>query len=138
MPTVVILLVDNDPDTLFIVSRFLRKKGCHVITACNRIEAENIVCTQDIDLVILDVRLLNDEDSRDRSGIALAKYIATVCPKITIMLSISESYEDVRESMRQMRANIMPAFDYVRRPVDGRSLVKLCQEVWKRQLEIKF
>lgn len=76
-----ILFADNDPDFLETRSEFLEKAGYKVIKATSVADAER--CLRDIwtPVAILDIRLENDDDDKDWSGITLAK--SKLCRAIT-------------------------------------------------------
>jgi len=69
----IILFADNDPDFLQTRSEFLANKGYQVLPASSPAEAERLLKENRIHLVILDIRLVNDDDEKDMSGILLAQ-----------------------------------------------------------------
>jgi DNA-binding NtrC family response regulator len=50
-----ILIIDDDQDYLFLLSKTIRKKGHHVYTAINGIKALDEMSEHEIDLIISDV-----------------------------------------------------------------------------------
>lgn len=64
-----ILLVDNDQDHLASWRDRLTQEGYQVLSAENTTDAKMLLASQLIHLAILDVRLKDDKDSKDRSGL---------------------------------------------------------------------
>ena len=79
-----ILFADNDLDFLETRQTFLKNAGYHVIPATSPDEAKAILKKQKIDIAIIDVRLFNDEDEGDLSGLDLARTVAPSVPKIIL------------------------------------------------------
>lgn len=73
MSQTTILLADNDPDFLETQRRFLEKQGYHVIIVQDLATARGELNQSDIDLAILDLRMINDDDEKDASGLVLAQ-----------------------------------------------------------------
>ena len=67
------LFADNDPDFLETRSEFLEKAGYKIFRATSIAEAEG--CLREIwtPVAILDIRLIDDDDEKDQSGVAFAK-----------------------------------------------------------------
>ncbi len=93
-----LLLADNDPDFLATWKEFLEQAGYAVIPASNPAEAKQKLEIGGIDLAILDIRLQNDDDDRDLSGLVLARKAALSVPKI--ILTSYPTFEYVREALR--------------------------------------
>ena len=68
-----ILFVDNDPDFLSTRAEFLERAGYQVSKATSLADAERILRDGWAPLVILDVRMENDDDEKDISGFIFAK-----------------------------------------------------------------
>jgi hypothetical protein len=64
-----------------------------------------------IDLAILDIRLTDDADEKDRSGLAIAREVAPLVPKI--ILTAYPSYKFVREILQPRADALPPAVDFV-------------------------
>jgi DNA-binding response OmpR family regulator len=84
MAKATILLVDNDFDFLETRSAFLQSKGYEVIATENLQEAESKFETEKINLVVIDVRLVDDDDKEDLSGLELARGLPTSTPIIIL------------------------------------------------------
>lgn len=77
-----ILIADND--SVFLKSRaeLLEENGYRVVQASSPREAERIMKEGRVDLAILDIRLVDDKDEKDVSGLKLAAEIARFLPKV--------------------------------------------------------
>ncbi|MFN8457504.1 MAG: response regulator [Anaerolineae bacterium] len=106
-----ILFVDNNRDFLKTRSEFLEQGGYDLILAFEPKEALKIMAQEQIDLVILDLRLINDDDEKDFSGLNLAKESNPSIPKI--ILTRFPSVEAVREALRPAFNDLPPALDFI-------------------------
>jgi len=111
MPKATILFADNDPDFLNTRAEFLEQEGYLVVPAINPTEARRRLEAGGIDLAILDIRLVNDDDEKDTSGLTLAKEVARSVPKI--ILTGFPSYEYVRETLAPQVDGLPVAVDFV-------------------------
>jgi predicted nucleotide-binding protein len=112
-----ILFADNDPDFLSTRREFLEPAGYDIILASTPAEAEKHLLHGKIDLAILDIRLKDDGDEKDTSGLVLAKEVALSVPKI--ILTGYPSYETAREALGSSKINgLPPAVDYISK-LDG-------------------
>lgn len=69
-----VLLADNNPEFLKLQEDEFKKTGFfEVITAREPNEAERLIKTEPLDAVVYDIRLRDDEDDRDISGLELAE-----------------------------------------------------------------
>ena len=108
-----ILLADNDGDFLVITGEFLENCGYHVMRVSTPMDAKRILCNEHVDLAILDVRLIDDNDEKDKSGIRLAQEMSwgRYIPKI--ILTRFSSVEYAVESLRPLQRQGSPAVDFV-------------------------
>ncbi len=70
-----ILIIDNDKAFLKGKSELLEMVGYNVLTATTTAEAREIIQDQRPDLVLLDVRLIDDNEPKDESGLGFAYYL---------------------------------------------------------------
>lgn len=129
-----ILLADNNKDYLETAADFLRNEGFKVITASNPTETKRILEQQNIDLAVLDVRLVNDDDEKDTSGLDLAKSIAPLVPKV--ILTRFPSVEHVREAIGPGIDGLPVAADYVDKRDGLTGLLTTIRKVLR--LQIRF
>jgi CheY-like chemotaxis protein len=92
-----LLLADNDPEFLKMLSPKLIDAGYIVIWAENPIQARSALTDKGIDLAILDLRLEDNHDKGDVSGLTIARDVARAVPKIII--SDYASLDDVRDDL---------------------------------------
>ncbi len=108
----VILFVDNVPAFLETRAEYLEDAGYQVVPAYTLEEARRLLEQQTIDLAILDVRMVDDEDPKDISGILLARdpHYASV-PKI--ILTDYPDYRTARQALGPVLDGMPPAVDYL-------------------------
>lgn len=105
-----VLIVDNDQDYLETLKEFLEIEFS-VSSANNPKQALQIIQRQKppFQVVITDLRLLNDDDERDESGLDLLKKIKRRGDNTqTILLTSFPTYESARKALGEYSA-----FDYV-------------------------
>ena len=107
-----ILLADNDPDFVRNRSEFLEGEGYHVIPALSPTEARKVLNQGRIDLAILDIRMEDDDDDKDVSGLTLAKDPTyQSIPKI--ILTGFPSVQAVKEALGPALEGLPPAVDFI-------------------------
>lgn len=100
-----ILVVDDDPDIVVLISSFLAEEGFKVYTATRPKQAIEYVQNYPIDLAILDIAL------PEMNGIELLKKIKEIKPDIeAIMITAYKDAEKVVEAFR------LGAFDCIFKP----------------------
>lgn len=92
-----LLVVDNKPEDRSTVAKYLEGEGFDVIQAGALVEALAAAARARPDAAVIDLRLVNDTDEQDFSGIALAKQLDPALPKI--MWTGFPTYEAVRRAM---------------------------------------
>lgn len=121
MAKLAILFADNDPDFLNTRTEFLKQEGLRVIPAASPTEARRLLERGEVDLAILDMRLRDDDDERDTSGLTLAKEVAHSVPKI--ILTDFPSLHGVREALRPQPYGLPPAVDFLSKREGSEALV---------------
>ena len=107
-----VLFADNDPDFLNTRAEFLEAAGYHVIKALSLKVARQILSEAHIHLAILDIRLVDDDDEKDISGLTLAKDPAfRQIPKI--ILTGFPSVKAVRDALGPAMDGLPPAVDFI-------------------------
>lgn len=91
-----ILIVDNNKDYLDAAQKFFEAQGYFVLNASSPDEARPIFQQEPLDLAILDIRLIDNDDEKDTSGLELAKQSNPAVPKV--MLTDYPSFQTVREA----------------------------------------
>jgi DNA-binding response OmpR family regulator len=107
-----ILFADNNPHFLKTRAEFLERDGYQVRQAHSVEEAEAVLRDEWVHLAVLDIRLTDDDDPLDVSGLKLAQLEAyRSVPKI--ILTRFPSYEYVREVMSPVPTGLPPAVDFL-------------------------
>ena len=116
-----ILVVDNDTVYLDILAEYLGSLGYHVLTADSAARATSILAIHNIHLVLVDVRLREDTDDKDRSGVRFARDVARTIPKI--VLTKYPRPLDVRDAMKLDSWPLPAAIDFVNK-IDGLEAIR--------------
>jgi predicted nucleotide-binding protein/DNA-binding response OmpR family regulator len=124
-----ILFADNDPEFLITTKEFFERAGYTIILASNPEETKRKLEVGGIDLAILDIRLENDDDDNDISGLLLAKQVARTVPKI--LVTSYPSYRYVREVLRPQFDGLQVAKDFVAREDGLLALLQTAEDILK-------
>ncbi|MBI5628918.1 MAG: response regulator, partial [Candidatus Rokubacteria bacterium] len=116
-PRRTILLVDDEPEVLHLVTRILSAEDTAMIEARTGAEALAVARQTRLDLVILDIKL------PDMGGTEVLRRIRGIDPGVpVIMVTSYGSVETVRTSME------LGAFDYLTKPFDNREVRRVARE----------
>jgi DNA-binding response OmpR family regulator len=116
MRNLTILVADNDAEALSTVEEYLTALGFNVLTAASPGEAKEIFHTHLIHLAVFDMRMVDDNDEKDRSGLKLAREVCPSIPKL--ILTKFPTHEDVREAMKLDDRSLPAAVDFLNK-LDG-------------------
>jgi DNA-binding response OmpR family regulator len=117
-----ILMADNRPEYLNTVKEFFEVEGYAVRTAGNPTEARRVLETEPPDLAILDLRLLDNDDEKDISGLEVAMDTAPGVPKI--ILTDFPNWQTVRAALGPTDNGGPPAVDYVAKSEGPEALLR--------------
>ena len=106
-----ILIADNDPAHLRQYRKYLELGGYEVSEARDPDEARAALEQGIVDLAILDLRLTNNDDEMDVSGLDVAREVMPSIPKI--ILTLYPDYPSVRGSLAPTDDGPPPAVYYV-------------------------
>ncbi len=106
-----ILFAENDRDFLETRGEFLERAGYTVIPASSPTEARKKLMENNPDIAILDIRLVNDDDEKDASGLELAKEISRSVP--VLILTGYPSLEYMRQMLRPQTDGSPVAYDFI-------------------------
>jgi DNA-binding response OmpR family regulator len=106
-----ILFVDNNRDFLDTLAEYINQAGYKVIKAYSAEDARSYGEQLKPDLAVVDVRLVNDDDEHDRTGVFLAETLREICP--VIMLTDHTTSEVVRLTLRPDVNDRSVAVDFV-------------------------
>lgn len=132
-----ILLVDNAPDFLNTLAEFLEKAGYHVLKAFKLEEAQRILSEAHVHLVILDIRMVDDNDEKDISGITLARD-ATYRSIPKIILTGKPSVTAVIEALSPTLEGLPPAIDFVVKDDGPETLVQAVDKAFTNFVKINW
>ncbi|MDP8214493.1 MAG: response regulator [Candidatus Euphemobacter frigidus] len=115
-----VLVVDDDNDTCWLISCFLKDDGYDVDSAHSGRDALRKISHNRYDLIILDIRLYKI------SGLTVLEKVQAISPSTrTIMIS---AYGD--KSTRE-RAGELEVYDFMEKPVDMTKLMKVAKKALK-------
>jgi two-component system OmpR family response regulator len=115
-----VLVVDDDPDIVQLLARYLRGHGFRVVTAMSGAQLRAGIAAGTIDLVLLDLGL-PDED-----GLSLLRYLQTEWRVPVIVVS------GRGEAVERVVGLELGADDYVTKPFDFRELLARIRSVLRR------
>jgi CheY-like chemotaxis protein len=130
-----VLVVDNDPTVRLSVQLLLETRGFEVLSASSAQEARTILRTEPIHLALLDIRLEDDTDLNDTSGLNLAEEMDPVVAKI--ILTGYASYEHTRRALGRRIDNV-PALDVVSKKDPPATWLGVVERAFREQLGINF
>lgn len=107
-----ILLVDDDPVNLFVLTRSLRVAGFSTVSAANGEAALNLIEAEEFDAVVTDVRMPRMD------GIELLQNIRACFPSLPVILMTGLVEDDIREA-----ASAWGATALFQKPVDRTDLI---------------
>ncbi|HEY6455353.1 MAG TPA: sigma-54 dependent transcriptional regulator [Steroidobacteraceae bacterium] len=114
MPKPVVLIVDDEPDLLELVSLTLGRMSLETRTAADLAAARRLLATQHFDLCLTDMRL------PDGDGLDLVAWIQANCADTPV--AVITAHGNVESAVRALKAG---AFDFVSKPLDLGVLRKL-------------
>lgn len=120
-----ILMVDNYKDFLDTRAEYIEQAGYQVLKAYSADDARILIKQFRPDLAVLDVRLINDDDEKDHTGIFLAKTLHKLCP--VIMLTDYAAVEVVRQSLKLSEDGKPPAIDFLDKHEGPAELIQAIQ-----------
>jgi DNA-binding response OmpR family regulator len=134
----VILFADNDADFLNTRTEFLEKAGYRVLKAHTLEQARQQLSEAHVHVAILDVRMEDDDDPQDISGLVLAKDPTyRVVPKI-ILTGRAHEYGIVREALRALPEGYPPAVDFVAKQEGPEVLIEAIERAFAEQVRINW
>jgi len=106
-----VLVVENLPEMYETVRDVLKRYGYKVYVAEGRIQAEGYLKQRRIDAAIIDVRLGDETDQEDWSGLILARDVAGRGIPV-IILSAYDKREDVERAF-DVAPDVAPPYEFV-------------------------
>lgn len=130
-----VLFADNDPDFLNTRAEFLEQAGYRVLKADTLEQARQRLAEARLHLAILDIRMEDDDDEKDVSGLSLAKDLA-FRPVPKIMLTGFPSYQAVREALGPALDGMPPAVDYLSKQEGPEALIQAVERAFATHVRI--
>lgn len=116
-----ILVVDDDPEIVTLLSKILLNEGYNVMDAQNGLEALRKVEKGGIDLVILDLIM------PEMGGIEVLKRLGDIAPKLpVIVLTGHGDLQTAREAM------MLGAYEYITKPFDADFVKAVVKKAFKK------
>ena len=132
-----ILFADNAPAFLATQAELLVAAGYQVLSATTLAEARRLLETGRVHLAILDIRMVDDEDERDVSGLDLAKDPAyRAIPKI--ILTGYPTYTAVREALGPALDGLPPAVAFVAKSEGPEAMIQAVKEAFEKHVRINW
>lgn len=132
-----ILFADNDPEFLNTRTEFLERAGYDVIKSTTLSETEWLLKNANIHLAILDIRMENDDDDRDKTGLILAmqeEYLSI--PKIII--TSHESADAARAALKRKFGEVAPAVDFIYKAEGPDALIDAVKAAFAHHIRINW
>jgi CheY-like chemotaxis protein len=137
----VVLFADNNDEICNVWGRNLKKAGYKVEFAKSPEEASKKLKEGDIDLAVLDVRLTDDNDTHDTSGITIAADLAfRHIPKI-MLTGFKPSPENIRKLQELSAVELPSAVTWVDKGERPEKLLKIIPQVislWPRLQQVQI
>ncbi|MGB5556940.1 MAG: response regulator [Paracoccaceae bacterium] len=81
-----VLIVEGNPDLGWVWRRHLERRGCQVTLAHTQTEAIEVIRTDDVDIIVLNLIL------DDGSAFAVADFASYRCPKTKIIFTTNSNF----------------------------------------------
>jgi CheY-like chemotaxis protein len=130
-----VLVVDNDPVVRSSIQQLLETRAFEVLSASSVQETRAILRTKPIHLALLDIRLEDDTDPNDTSGLDLAEEMDPIVGKI--ILTGYASHEHTRRALGRRIDNV-PALDVISKKDLPATWLGAVERAFREQLGINF
>ncbi len=132
-----VLFVDNDPDFLDTRAEFLENAGYRVMKAYTLEQARQLLADARVHLIILDIRMVNEDDEKDTSGLTLAKDPA-YRPLPKIILTGYPSYKYVREVLGPALEGLPPAVDFLAKDEGPGAMIQAAARAFAQHVRLNW
>jgi DNA-binding NtrC family response regulator len=129
-----ILWVENDPDFLNVRSEFIETAGYKVVPAFTLAEADQVLQDEWVNLIILDIRMDDNDDPWDKSGLEWANQeLYRWIPKI--ILTAFVSHPDVVKTLRP-GANL--AVDFLDKEIEPEEMIEAIDQAFTQHVRLNL
>ncbi len=135
MAKTTILLADNSKAFSEVRAELLEANGYQVIIASNSTQAKELLAKGGIDLAILDLRLSDDDDENDTSGLEIAKNVAPSIPKI--ILTGYATPDIVREAYKTTESGHRIASNFISKQEGSEALISAIENIVENYLQTR-
>ncbi len=111
MSRATIIFADNNAEFLNIRKKMLEDEGYDVIPAYTYDQARQVLEQRSADLAVLDLRLRDEDDEKDTSGLTLARETARSLPKM--ILTNYPSISTAREALKPQMDGLPAAVEFI-------------------------
>jgi len=132
-----ILFMDNEQDFLDVHSRLLEHAGYQVVRACSLKEAKDRLEERHVHLAILDIRMADEDDEQDISGLLLAQQ-EDYRPIPKIILTAYPSYEYVRDALGIAADGQPPAVNFLDKDEGPEALLQAVGRVFDQHVLLNW
>jgi DNA-binding response OmpR family regulator len=131
-----IMIADNNRKFLNTCADFFELYGYEVHRVFNPEDARRALDERDVHLAILDLRMIDDNDEKDMSGLMLAKSTNPNIPKI--ILTGFQTWEAVRESLGLVSSDNPPAVSFVAKQEGLETLLQHTQRAFEKYVPLNW
>lgn len=124
-----ILIVDDEEDTRYLLSKILEKEGFNTLSVANGRQAFAILKKEEIDIILCDVNLA------ETNGLEVLEGLKEACPLVEVIMLTA--YGSIKDGVKAIKAG---AYDYIIKGEDNNKLIPLlyrAQEKVRLQKKIK-
>ncbi|MCL4871908.1 MAG: DNA-binding response regulator [Anaerolineae bacterium] len=140
---IVVLLVDNDLDFLATRAESVEKAGYQVLQAGSLEKARAYLLNERVHVVVTDVRMVDNNDTRDKTGLALAKDGQfQAIPKI--VLTGFPAFQDTRDVMASQMTpsfngeRLAPAINYLEKDEGPAAMIAAITQAVEQHVRINW
>lgn len=116
-----ILIVDDEEDTRFLLSRILEKEGFNTLHVSNEKQAFKLLKKEEIDIILCDVNLA------ETNGLELLEKFKEACPLVEVVMLTA--YGSIKDGVKAIKDG---AYDYIIKGEDNNRLIPLLYRAFEK------
>ncbi len=132
-----VLFADNNPDFLNTRAEFLENEGYRVLKAFTLEEARQLLTEARVHLAILDIRMVDDDNEKDVSGLTLAKDLG-YRPIPKIILTSFPTYQTVGQALGPALDGLPPAVDFLSKREGPEAMIQAVDRAFAEHVRINW